>query len=72
MFIFPIKIGKFISSVARWPGNTHDSHIFHASQVSQHLQQHHTSLEDALLIWDSGYGLKPYLMVPYYSKPTFL
>ena len=70
MFIFPIKIGKFLNLVARWPGSTHDSHIFRASRVSQHLQQHHTSLEDGLLIGDSGYGLKPYLMVPYANPIT--
>ena len=70
MFIFPIKIGKFLNLVARWPGSTHDSHIFRASRVSQHLQQRHTSLEDGLLIGDSGYGLKPYLMVPYANPIT--
>lgn len=68
-FIF-LKLGKFINLVARWPGCTHDSHIFRTSQIKDYLEQHHTSLEDGILLGDSGYALKPYLMTPYLNPIT--
>ncbi|XP_028419108.1 putative nuclease HARBI1 [Dendronephthya gigantea] len=61
--------GKFINLVARWPGSVHDSHIFRMSQIQQFIEQHHTSLEDGIILGDSGYALKPYLMTPY-TDPT--
>ena len=64
------KLGKFINLVARWPGSTRDSHIFRASETADHLEEHHTSLEDGILLGDSGYGLKPYLITPYPDPAT--
>ena len=64
-----MNLGKFINLVARWPGSVHDSHIFRTSQIQEHLERHHTSLEDGVILRDSGYALKPYLMTAY-SDPT--
>ncbi|XP_018397713.1 PREDICTED: putative nuclease HARBI1 [Cyphomyrmex costatus] len=53
---------KIRDIVARWPGSCHDSHIFRNSAL-------YTSLEtgrfgDNVLVGDSGYPVKPYLMTP--------
>lgn len=64
-----MNLGKFINLVARWPGSVHDSHIFRTSQIQEYLERHHTSLEDGIILGDSGYALKPYLMTAY-SDPT--
>jgi hypothetical protein len=62
--------GKFINIVARWPGSTHDSHIFRTSNICNHFENNHRNLEDGILLGDSGYALKPYLMTPYYNPVT--
>lgn len=59
-------LGKFTNIVARWPGSTHDSHIFRTSQI----HEIHRILEDGILLGDSGYALKPYLMTPYNDPIT--
>ena len=64
------RLGRFTNIVARWPGNTHDSHIFNTSQIFQQLEDNHNNLEQGLLLGDSGYALKPYLMTPYYEPAT--
>lgn len=56
--------------MARWPGSTHDSHIFCNSQICDYLNNNHHSLEDGVLLGDSGYALKPYLMRPYNDPIT--
>ena len=55
--------GKFINVVARWPGSTHDGHIFCSSHIGHQLE--HTNFENGVLIGDSGYACLPYLMTPY-------
>ncbi|XP_030849444.1 putative nuclease HARBI1 [Strongylocentrotus purpuratus] len=58
---------KIINILARWPGSTHDSRIFQNSRVGQtfeDLQQH------GLLLGDSGYALRPYLMTPVLNPRT--
>ena len=40
----------------------HDSFIFTDSQIGQQLNAQHQSLEDGLLLDESGYPCKPYLM----------
>ena len=41
---YPIKwfcnvfTGKFINVVAKWPGSTHDSHIFRTSAIGQDIE----------------------------------
>ena len=61
---------KFADIVAKWPGGTHDSFIFSVSEVKHYLEQNHTTIEHSLVIGDSGYALKPYLMTPYENPTT--
>ena len=55
----------FTNVVARWPGSTHDSHVFRTSDISTYLQNNHRSLDDGVLLGDSGYACSPFLMTPY-------
>ncbi|XP_071481331.1 putative nuclease HARBI1 [Diadema antillarum] len=51
-----------ITSVsARWPGSTHDSRILRTSAVGRGFE---AGLLNGLMLGDSGYGLKPWLMTP--------
>ena len=54
----------FTIIVARWPGSTHDSHIFRTSRLSR-LENNHHSLDDGVLLGDSGYACSPFLMTPF-------
>ena len=47
--------GMFTNIVARWPGCTHDSHVFRTSSMCTYLEANHHSLEDGILLGDSGY-----------------
>ncbi|XP_028417869.1 putative nuclease HARBI1 [Dendronephthya gigantea] len=60
--------GKFTNVVARWPGSTHDSHIFRTSHINHELEE--TNFENGVLIGDSGYACLPYLMTPYLDPQT--
>ena len=60
----------FTNIVAWWPGSTHNSFIFRDSRIGQQLNIQHQSLEDGLLLSDSGYPFKPYLMTPYLNPVT--
>ena len=57
--------GGTSNNVAKWPGSTHDSFIFTNSVVGQQRQTQPRILEDGLLLRDSGYLCRPYLMTPY-------
>ena len=46
------------------------SFIFSDSQIGQQLNAQHQSVEDGLLLGDSGYPCKPYLMTPYLNPGT--
>lgn len=48
--------------VARWPGSCHDSHIFQNSAVRRRCEA--GEFGDAVLLGDSGYPLRDYLMTP--------
>ena len=50
--------------VARWPGSTHDSHIFRTSAVCR-LLEGQCGLEFGVLLGDSGYACTSFLMTPY-------
>ena len=62
--LFNLK-GMFTNVVARWPGSTHDSHVFRTSNICTYLQSSHRSLNDGVLLGDSGYTCSPFLMTPY-------
>ncbi|CAC5422286.1 HARBI1 [Mytilus coruscus] len=65
--------GKFANIVAKLPGSTHDSFIFRNSDVGIHLDQNHRGFDvDGLLLGDSGYACKPYLMTHYLRPSTRL
>lgn len=51
---------KFKDIVARWPGSVHDQTIFNNSRVKQQFEN--GTFGHYLLLGDSGYALKPYLM----------
>ena len=63
-------LGMFTNIVARWPGSTHDSFVFNNSHIGQKLESQPHSVEDGLLLGDSGYPCKPYLMTPYLNPTT--
>ncbi|XP_064642046.1 putative nuclease HARBI1 [Lineus longissimus] len=60
--------GKLINVVARWPGATHDSHIFKESEIGQHLSEN--NMQEGYLLGDSGYPCKPFLLTPYLTPTT--
>lgn len=53
---------KIRNIVARWPGSAHDSNIFRNSNVSGFFER--GVFGDSVLIGDSGYPIKPYLITP--------
>ena len=56
---------KFVDAAVRWPGGTHDAFVFQTSNVYDYLEVNHALIDHSVLVGDSGYPLKPYLMVPY-------
>ncbi|XP_056020447.1 putative nuclease HARBI1 [Ostrea edulis] len=62
--------GKFTNVVARWPGSTHDSHIFRMSGIKAQIEENFRSLNDGVLLGDSGYACQPYLITPYLRPST--
>lgn len=48
--------------VARWPGGSHDSHIFNSSNIKGRLED--GEFGNCWLLGDRGYALKPYLLTP--------
>ena len=47
--------------VARWPGSTHHSRIFENSMIADKLRE---GTIDSILVGDSGYACRSYLMTP--------
>lgn len=54
--------------VCRWPGGSHDSTIFANSRVKTLFENGHFG--DSVLVGDSGYGVKPYLITPLLNPQT--
>ncbi|XP_048730425.1 putative nuclease HARBI1 [Ostrea edulis] len=48
--------------VAKWPGSVHDSRMFKESLLCREFENGHIQ---GILLGDSGYALKKYLMTPY-------
>ena len=53
---------KIRDIVARWPGSSHDSHIFRNSEIRHTFEQ--GIFGDNVLVGDSGYAIKPYFITP--------
>ena len=54
--------------MARWPGSTHDSHIFRTSAVGGNLEG--TGLKYGVPHGDGGYACSPFLVTPYLNPKT--
>lgn len=54
--------------VARWPGSSHDSNIFRNSRLRSDFEDR--QFEDNLLVGDSGYAVKSYLITPLLNPQT--
>lgn len=53
---------KIRDIVARWPGSSHDAHIFRNSSIMRSLER--GDFADCILVGDSGYPVKNYLLTP--------
>ena len=62
--------GSFTNIAARWPGSTSDSHMFRSSNVCSYIEENHHSLDDGILLGDSGYALRPFMMTPFNNPST--
>ncbi|XP_046544627.1 putative nuclease HARBI1 [Haliotis rubra] len=58
---------KFINCVAKWPGSVHDSRIFRDSRISIAFEN---GTYKGLLLGDSGYPCKSYLMTPFLTTSS--
>jgi len=52
---------KIRDIVVRWPGSSHDSHIFRNSALCADLENRR--FEESVLVGDSGYPIRPYLLL---------
>ncbi|XP_067216915.1 putative nuclease HARBI1, partial [Linepithema humile] len=53
---------KIRDIVVRWPGSSHDSHIFRNSGLCADLEN--GRFGESVLVGDSGYPIRPYLLTP--------
>jgi hypothetical protein len=51
--------------VAKWPGATHDAHIWNNCKLAKVFED--STIKGAWLLGDSGYALKPWLLTPILS-----
>ncbi|XP_054259884.1 putative nuclease HARBI1 [Macrosteles quadrilineatus] len=58
----------FRNIVARWPGNTHDAHIFNSSKVKRDFESN--EFGNGVLVGDAGYGCTNYMITPLDSVTT--
>lgn len=54
---------SFQDVVARWPGSTHDSHIFGQSDLKKRFVR--GEFHQGILLGDGGYKLETYMMTPF-------
>ena len=57
---------RFINVVAKWPGSAHDSFILANSSVPNYMER----TENCMLLGDSGYPLKTWLITPKLNPTT--
>ena len=62
------KQKQLINVVTRWPGSTHDVHIWNNCNVSCIWVR--TDIHNVWLLGDSAYWLKPWLLTPVVSPST--
>jgi hypothetical protein len=62
------KKKQFLSVVARWPGSTHDAHIWNNCNLSLAFES--GQIHNGWLLGDSAYGLKPWLLTPVWTTST--
>ena len=55
------------NAVVRWPGSTHDAKILRESELCRHFDVHPPA---GVLLGDSRYPLKSWLMEPYLNPVT--
>ena len=58
---------RITNVVAKWPGSAHDSRILSHSNIGREYEAGH---RQGILIGDSGYPLKPWLMTPIAQPQT--
>lgn len=59
---------KIQNVVCRWPGSSHDSTIFRNSNIRAKFEN--GQFGNKVLVGDSGYGVKPYLITPLLNPVT--
>ncbi|XP_052762027.1 putative nuclease HARBI1 [Mya arenaria] len=62
--------GRFTFINAEWPGSAHDSFVFRASSLQDFLEENIHTLEDGVLLADSGYACSRYMLTPYRVSDT--
>lgn len=58
---------KFINFITGWPGSTHDNRIFNNSRICMEFER---GRHQGLLVGDSGYACRPFLMTPLLNPIT--
>ena len=58
---------RFINVVAKWPGSTHDSVILRESGLADIMSRRNG---EEILLGDSGYPVRPWLMTPFLNPET--
>jgi nuclease HARBI1 len=61
----------FTSVDASWPGSVHDSRIWSNSEICN-IARNDFQRSQALILGDEGYGIAPWLMVPFRNPNTLL
>jgi len=72
MFILKVIInhrGAFTNLVTRWPGSVPDVRIFGESSVGFNID--HGAIEGYWLLGDSGYCLRPSMLIPFPVEEAF-